>query len=659
MPSLRTTLAYQIESSNSGGIQSITVPDAANPVAIPDCTPQATISLRPINSACSAGKPQNYLTWTSSDGSAGSLANFTILRDGTQIGTTNKDIYIDTTAESGIDYAYSVQSDATVSNVQSLTSASCPQPPSPFTLTATPKCSTLIPVNTLAWTTSSNALRYEVRRDNQTQPIATIDAPLTSYDDSSIATGINYKYSITAINSVGIRISNEEQITAANCAPKPVNGPPVANDDSAITGPATLVNVLVLANDSDPDNDINPTTLKVTQQPANGTTTVNPAGGVDYTPKAGFSGADTFTYEICDKTALCDSAVVTISVSATPPPAPVLPGPITLSTNSICAGSNTQHVLTWSASTNALRYLVKRNGQILTTITPVSPSNTPATSFVDASPVAGNSYSYTIEAQNNDGVATSNGTSITTANCATPTPTPTPTPVNQPPQANDDTATTKQGTPVSINVLANDIDPEGHINPGCTTVTTQPAHGTTTINLVNGIVLYAPATGFSGTDSFTYEMCDAAGLKDTAIVTITVQAPAPTPQPTNTPPQANDDAATTPHAAPVTIDILANDKDPDNNLDPTCVKITKQPEHGAIVINAQNGRATYTPAVDFFGTDTFKYTVCDTAKAVSNEATVSIAVNQAPPATLVSTGIPIFGFLVDLWNRFLTFVGLR
>jgi YVTN family beta-propeller protein len=91
--------------------------------------------------------------------------------------------------------------------------------------------------------------------------------------------------------------------------------------------------------------------------------------------------------------------------------------------------------------------------------------------------------------------------------------------VISPPVALDDTATTNENTPVTINVLANDFDLDG----GSLTVVSvvQPANGTVTINADN-TVTYTPNTGFSGTDAFAYTVSDGKDGTDTATVTVTV-----------------------------------------------------------------------------------------------------------------------------------------
>lgn len=80
----------------------------------------------------------------------------------------------------------------------------------------------------------------------------------------------------------------------------------------------------------------------------------------------------------------------------------------------------------------------------------------------------------------------------------------------------DDTATTPQDTPVTIDVLAN--DPTGAM----TTISsvTNGAHGTVTI--VNNKVVYTPDTGYAGTDTFTYTACTPQGDCVTQTVTVTI-----------------------------------------------------------------------------------------------------------------------------------------
>jgi hypothetical protein len=89
------------------------------------------------------------------------------------------------------------------------------------------------------------------------------------------------------------------------------------------------------------------------------------------------------------------------------------------------------------------------------------------------------------------------------------------------PPANNDTATTDEDTPVDINVLGNDVEPDGDtLN---ITSFTQGTNGAVSVNL-NKTIHYAPALNFFGSDSFTYTIDDGHGATSTATVNVTVNA---------------------------------------------------------------------------------------------------------------------------------------
>ena len=95
----------------------------------------------------------------------------------------------------------------------------------------------------------------------------------------------------------------------------------------------------------------------------------------------------------------------------------------------------------------------------------------------------------------------------------------TPTNQNRAPVADDDSATTLEGTAVDVPVLVGDTDPDG--DDLTVASATDPAHGTTSVR-ADGTVRYTPDAGFSGSDSFDYTVEDGNGGSDTASVTVTV-----------------------------------------------------------------------------------------------------------------------------------------
>jgi Bacterial Ig domain/Putative Ig domain len=89
------------------------------------------------------------------------------------------------------------------------------------------------------------------------------------------------------------------------------------------------------------------------------------------------------------------------------------------------------------------------------------------------------------------------------------------------PIASNDSATTDEDTPVDINVLANDVEPDG--DPLNITSVTQGTNGAVSVN-PNKTIHYAPALNFFGNDSFTYTIGDGHGGTSTATVNVTVNA---------------------------------------------------------------------------------------------------------------------------------------
>jgi Bacterial Ig domain/RTX calcium-binding nonapeptide repeat (4 copies)/Divergent InlB B-repeat domain len=91
-------------------------------------------------------------------------------------------------------------------------------------------------------------------------------------------------------------------------------------------------------------------------------------------------------------------------------------------------------------------------------------------------------------------------------------------PRNRPPNAVDDALLATEDTPSSLNVLANDSDPDG--DPVSFVGATAGSHGA--VNCVSGVCTYTPAADYNGTDSFTYTISDGRGASDVGTVNVTV-----------------------------------------------------------------------------------------------------------------------------------------
>uniref|UniRef100_UPI00188E2A03 DUF7507 domain-containing protein n=1 Tax=Pararhodonellum marinum TaxID=2755358 RepID=UPI00188E2A03 len=89
----------------------------------------------------------------------------------------------------------------------------------------------------------------------------------------------------------------------------------------------------------------------------------------------------------------------------------------------------------------------------------------------------------------------------------------------------DDEAVTNQNTAVDIDILANDSGTILPLDPSSVTIVEDPENGTVVVN-EDGTVTYTPNENFSGTDTFTYQVCDTSTpdvICGTAEVTITVR----------------------------------------------------------------------------------------------------------------------------------------
>ncbi len=104
-----------------------------------------------------------------------------------------------------------------------------------------------------------------------------------------------------------------------------VNNPPLVNADSASTLAGVAVDIPVLGNDTDPDGD--QLTFVGAPTAAHGSVTCADLVCV-YTPQAGFTGSDAFSYTVDDGRGASASAGVTMTVNQPPPSPPNPPGPL-------------------------------------------------------------------------------------------------------------------------------------------------------------------------------------------------------------------------------------------------------------------------------------------------------------------------------------------
>lgn len=270
------------------------------------------------------------------------------------------------------------------------------------------------------------------------------------------------------------------------------NAVPVAVADIANVHGATAT-INVLTNDTDMDND----TLEITgvTQGAHGDVAIV-GGSVTYAPKASFSNAtgDSFQYTIADGFGGTATGNVTITKTNTSPVA---------ANDTVAVHPGTVAVLALVNDTDA------ENDSL--TITDVTQGNHGTVTF-DAGSISytaggsfntSDSFTYTIS----DGFGGTNTGTVNITNAA--------------PQAADDRQRVADSTtPVLIEVIANDQEPDNGQALSITS-TTQPSSGSVAVEGGTKI-RYTPSSSFAatGTDTFTYTVSDGFGGTSTATVDV-------------------------------------------------------------------------------------------------------------------------------------------
>ncbi|MCB9076343.1 MAG: tandem-95 repeat protein [Anaerolineaceae bacterium] len=209
------------------------------------------------------------------------------------------------------------------------------------------------------------------------------------------------------------------------------------------------------------------------------------------------------------------------------------------------------------------------------------------------------------------------------------------------PRTGNDTAVVREDESITIDVLANDSDPDGSLIPGSVKQVSGPANGSLLIDPNTGAITYIPNANYNGNDSFVYRVCDNDGNCSNATVTITVTPVYDAPIAIDDPfPVMDEDTVTD-------INVLANDINVDNSP-LSVVSVTSPINFGTVSINPNNTVA-YTPPLNFEGFDVFTYTLSDGISTDSAVVTVTVrGVNDPPVAvddaiTMVEGGSQFIG----------------
>lgn len=512
-----------------------------------------------------------------------------------------------------------------------------------------------------------------------------------------------------------------------------INGSPTAVDDTVPVPSDTAIDIPVTGNDLDPES--LPLTVTAVGPPGHGTAQINANGTVGYTPDAGFYGTDTFSYTISDDVGNTATGQVNVQVANADPIAGadfaallsdrtvlidvlgndsdvnpgqtlgiVSAGPAAHGTVSVVSGEIRYAPQTGFTGVDTFPYTVgDGNGGTATAPVTVTVSDgEPVALPDDGTTPFGHAVTIGVLANDLDPAGTLSLTGVGTPDHGTATfgaGTVTYTPPNgfAGVATFDYTATDDAGhqTSAAVTITVGDApvvpnravqgEPDAGVVIGLPRagldgrpVTLdgfgQPAHGTVVRN-PDGTLTYTPDPGFTGLDSFTYQMIDADGNVATATIWVTVPPPAspspspspsaspspspsepsPSPSPSSSPPPgssppaprnrapiAADDLVIVLHGDTVVIRPLLNDRDPDG--DPLTIVKVRQPRHGSVTIGDSTGIAAATAenALTYHadpafrsGLDPFGYTVSDGRGGV---ATASITIKVSAGKELPVTG---------------------
>ena len=347
---------------------------------------------------------------------------------------------------------------------------------------------------------------------------------------------------------------------------------------------------------------------------------------VVFTPTANYNGAASFTFTVQDNGTTNGAAdPKTVNASASFTITPVNDAPITVDDAvtisegqvidiSVTANDRDVDVNPPTGTAGQLQA-----GTTTTIVTPPNPLQGTATVNANGSikftPAAGffgvATFTYQLDDHNSPNPTSAPATVSVTV-----------TELNDAPVANNDTATTPEdpATPLAIDILANDTDPDTAKAQWTVTIVTPPQHGTAVFNTTTRVIDYTPAADYNGPDSFVYKVNDQSTIAPLALSSGNATVAITITEVNDAPVAATDPTSTTRYTVIkdrdrtfTAAELLANDsKGPANESAQTLTLISVAPTantHGTVSLVA--GVVTYTPTAGYVGTADFSYTIQD------------------------------------------------
>jgi hypothetical protein len=393
---------------------------------------------------------------------------------------------------------------------------------------------------------------------------------------------------------------------------------PIANNDAYSVDEDGVLSVAapgVLANDTDLQGTA--LTAILFTGPSHGEVVLDPDGSFIYTPAADFFGSDGFAYVANDGSENSAPATVTITVNAVNDPPNAVDDTATVDEdsgpNNIPVLANDETAPDAGETLTIIAVTQGTNGAVVITGGGSGLTYAPNANFSGT-----DAFTYTIS----DGVLTDVATVTIQVD-----------EINDPPDAIDDAATVDEDSGANgIDVLTNDTTGGEAGETLSIEAVTQGANGVVVIGGDGTSVTYTPSPNFHGSDSFAYTITDGNGGTDTALVHVTVES-------VNDPPDAQDDAVSADEDSGANqIDVLTNDTAAPDAEETLQVTAVTHGANGSVALSGGGTSVLYTPEAEFFGSDSFTYTISDGNGGVDT-ATVFVTVNSVndPPDAVDDT----------------------
>jgi rhamnogalacturonan endolyase len=379
-----TLYSYTVTPANSVGSGSVSVSANAIPRVIAPVAGPPTFTAA-ASQGTNAGSMA--LSWSSISGATGYNIQRATLPVGpyTYLQTTAQTTYTDNSLGANTTYYYQLTANNSGGTSPAVTASDTTPSAAPANIIAVAGNTQV----TLNWTAAAGASGYIIARGTATGgPYTTIasNVPGAGYTNGGLTNGALYYYVVASTGSNGTG-ANSSEVSVA-----PVATVPIAPTEIIATPGNAQVSLRW-------NPSVTATSYTVKRATADGGPYTNLAASVSGTTyiNTPATNGTTFYYVVSGSNASGNGAN-SAQVSTTPVAIPTSPTGLT------ATGSNSQVLLTWTASSGATSYILKRgtaSGQEITTVS----STIAGASYTDSAVTNGTTYYYVVSGSNASGVS--------------------------------------------------------------------------------------------------------------------------------------------------------------------------------------------------------------------------------------------------------------